>query len=203
MEPVPRYTYQDLKEWPGEERWELVCGQPYLMTSPTSGHQRIVGKIYAQLSKQLIDSECEALMAPMDVKLTEQDVVQPDLLVYCDPQQDRGSYIEGAPVLAVEVLSPSTYRHDRIRKLQLYARAGVKEYWIVNPEPPIFEVLSLNEGAYRVCGAYSECDELRSPAFPGITLSLSEIFGPPQDWPGEVRESLPPDSGRTASPATT
>ncbi len=185
-------TYEDYKTWTGEQLWELVAGQPYVMTpAPSCQHQRLVTRVWQTLSGHFQGGPCEAFVGPLDVKLSQHDVVQPDVLVISDRSQDKGCHIEGPPALVVEVLSPSTFRHDRVRKLNLYARFGIQEYWIVTPEPPILEVLTLEPSGYHVFGAYSDADELQSPSFPDLKTRLSELFGPPQKWPDEVREGTP------------
>ena len=130
----------------------------------------------------------------MDVKLSEHDVVQPDLLVACDPKQIQATYIDGPPRLVIEILSPSTLRHDRVRKLNLYARAGVAEYWLITPHPFMVEVLRHRDGLYTTVQVCTEHDILRSPAFPELNLHLQEIFDglPPQPDLDEVREGVPP-----------
>lgn len=99
--------------------------------------------------------------------------MQPDLLVVCDPSQLQRIHIEGAPRLVIEIWSDSSLRPDRVRKMNLYARAGVSEYWMVTPHPPMAEVFSNQDGHFVVAGSYTECDMLRSPA-PPATRRRSE-----------------------------
>lgn len=92
----------------------------------------------------------------------------------------------------MEVLSPSTQRHDRVRKLRLYARAGVGEFWLIQPSPALVEVLSLDGETFRVASTYTEVDALESPRFPDLRLPLSEVFDGVQEEPiEEVREGSP------------
>ena len=116
-------------------------------------------------------------------------------MVVCDRSQILETHIEGAPALVVEVLSPSTHRHDRVRKLRLYARFGIQEYWLVQPYPAVIEVLHLTGGDYRIAGAYTDVETLRSPTFPELALDLSEVFTlpiSPAEQIDEIRESAPP-----------
>ena len=136
-----RYTYGDYVQWDGDERWELIDGRPHAMAAPTVPHQRLVIDLAAQLHIQLHGARCEALVSPVDVRLPAGDepddeivdVVQPDVLVVCDPAKIDERGCRGAPDLVIEVLSPSTAEHDRVTKLALYERHGVREYWVVQP----------------------------------------------------------------------
>jgi Uma2 family endonuclease len=192
--PLPqRYTYADRQGWDSNTRWELIDGHPYAMSSPNSVHQSILGELYLALKAHLKGSGCKVMLAPFDVKFTDYDVVQPDLLVSCG---DRLGYAfhDGAPDLVVEILSRSTMRHDRIRKLGLYAQHHVPEYWLVTQQPFIIEVLANEKGVFATRGAYDQDGILLSPRFPELRLNLSEIAAelPPQPpIPNEVRESAP------------
>lgn len=192
--PLPqRYTYADREEWDSNTRWELIDGHPYAMSSPNSVHQSILGELHVALKVHFKGSRCKVMLAPFDVKFTEYDVVQPDLLVSCG---DRLGYAfhDGAPDLVIEILSRSTMRHDRIRKLGLYARHRVPEYWLVTQHPFMIEVLANENGAFVTRGAYDQDQILLSPRFPELRLNLSEIAAelPPQPpIPNEVRESAP------------
>lgn len=138
---TPRYTYGDYVQWDDDERWELIDGRPYAMGAPNVAHQRLVGALYFQLHLQLEGARCEALVSPVDVRLPRDDepddaivdVVQPDVLVVCDPSKLDERGCRGAPDLVIEVLSPSNADHDRVTKLELYERHGVREYWFVQP----------------------------------------------------------------------
>lgn len=187
-------TYEDYCNWDDEQRWELIDGHPYLMSSPTSLHQMVSMALAANLFKFFPGSPCRLIAAPMDVKLASHDVVQPDLLVVCDPAQIRPNYIEGPPRLVIEISSPSTQRHDRVRKLALYGRHGIEEYWLVTPHPFMVEVLRNVDGLYTIIGIYTEKDVLSSPAFPELQLDLGEIYRniPQQPDLDEVREHAPP-----------
>ncbi len=189
-----RVTFQEYLAWSDEHRWEIIDGKPFLMSpAPRPSHQRLVTSLWAAISKRVKSSTCEAFVAPIDVKLSESNVVQPDVVVVCRPQQVTETHIEGAPTLVIEILSPSSLRHDRIRKLNLYAQFAVPEYWIVTPEPAMLEILSLTpEGGYRVAQVHSDQGEVSSPTLPALSFDLSEIFGSPQEYPDEVRESAVP-----------
>ena len=190
------YTWDDYRTWDDGERWELIGGEPFCMSpAPASRHQAIVTDLVAQLHQHFKGRQCRPLVSPVDVKLSAEDVVQPDAIVVCDPSQIRETHVEGPPTLAVEVLSPSSHRHDRVRKLRLYARFGILEYWLIQPNPAVVEVLQLAGDGYRIAGVYTDREILRSPAFPELVLDLTEVFTlplPAAERIDEIRESAPP-----------
>lgn len=149
----PGYTLEDWKEWEG--RWELIDGVAYNMTpAPNTEHQRISMDLSRDLSNSLLEAKrkrggsCEVFAAPIDVFL-DSDVVQPDLVVVCDPAKISTRGIEGAPDLVVEILSPSTAGKDVTRKWWLYEAAGVTEYLIVDPAEKVGRLLRLEQGRYQ------------------------------------------------------
>ena len=190
-----RQSWLDCRNIEDEKRWELIDGQLYAMSSPSLLHQIISRQLVIQLAPFFAGGPCQLLFAPLDVKLSEHDLVQPDLLVVCNPDQLRPNYVEGPPQLIIEILSPSTHRHDRVRKLNLYGRAGVAEYWLVTPHLPLVEVLLNGKGLFTTVAACTERDTLRSPSFPQLQLDLSTVFAnlPEQPPIDEVRESTPHD----------
>ncbi len=185
-------TFAEVRSWDDETRWELLDGHAYAMSSPSVMHQGVVLALALRLSPQFQGGQCRLYVAPLDVKLSEHDMVQPDLMVVCQPEQVKGGYIDGAPRLIVEVLSPSTQRHDRIRKLDLYGKFGVNECWLVTPHPFMLEVYTNQEGVFARVGAASENGTFRSQAFPELKLDLAELFAnlplPPAD---DVHEPTP------------
>ena len=183
-----RYTWADYRTWYDEQRWEIIGGEAYLMSpSPTYRHQRVVGNFARDLGIHFKGQTCQAITAPMDVVLSEEDVVQPDLLVVCDPRQIKRTHIEGAPTLAVEILSGDSAARDRLLKLALYARSGVKEYWIVTPWPSLVEVLLLEGTRYVVHEVLGKGQTLVSPTFPDLRIDLQDVF----DFPLEPGEEPP------------
>jgi len=145
------YTFEDWKSWEG--RWELLNGVAYDMTpAPSYEHQRISAHLVLAIGTALEQArggsgsgECEVLAAPLDVFLPS-GVVQPDLVVVCDPAKKSPRGIEGAPDLVVEILSPSTAGKDLTRKRWAYEAAGVPEYLIVDPEERVGVLLRLDAG---------------------------------------------------------
>lgn len=192
--PLPRYTYADLQQWKGDTRWELIDGQPFAMSSPNLLHQSILGELFVVLKSHFRGGPCRVVLAPFDVKFSEHDVVQPDILVSCGERLGP-AFHHGPPDLVIEILSKSTLRHDRIRKLNLYARQGVGEYWLVTPQPLMVEVLHLQQDSYVTRGAYDQADLVRSLRFPDLAVDLQELAAqlPPQTpIVDEVRETIPP-----------
>ncbi|HAS83573.1 MAG TPA: Uma2 family endonuclease [Verrucomicrobia bacterium] len=190
------FTWSDYRSWPDDERWEIVGGEAFDMSSaPLTRHQLIVGELTGQMYAHFKGHRCRVWPAPVDVKLSEEDIVQPDLLVVCDPAQIQRTYIEGAPALVIEVLSEASLFHDRVRKMGLYARSGVREYWLVTPYPHLIEVYELAGDAYTLRGGYTRDDTLASPSFPALHLDLASVFDFPLA-PGEavkmVKEGRPP-----------
>ena len=188
------YTWADYQKWPDEERWEIIDGEAYMMSpAPTTRHQAISRELFGSLFDFLKGHKCKLFSSPIDVKLSEEDIVQPDIVVVCDEKQIRETHIEGAPALAVEIVSPSSAVHDRMRKMHLYAKAGVKEYWIVTPHPSMVEIFLLDGKNYRMHKAFGRDDVLVSGIFKNLRINLKEVFSFPltadEKKIYEVRES--------------
>jgi len=202
-----RYTWDDYTSWPEGTRIELVDGRAYAMSpGPSARHQWVAGLIFGEFLRCLAGKKCTPFMSGTDVHLSDHDVVEPDLLVVCDPRQIKESHIEGAPALVVEVLSPSTALHDRKRKMALYAARGVQEYWIVTPYPPMVEVYSLDGGRLFSSATYGEEETLYSDAIPAISIDLSKVFTfpvPPDDRIQLVEESIVPYGANATHDANT
>lgn len=132
------YTLNDYFALPDEIRVELIDGVIYDMTAPRRTHQAILRELAFAFRQCIIDAEsdCSVLFAPRDVKLFDdnRNMYQPDILITCDKSKDLEDYYDGAPELVVEILSPSTRRKDFLVKTRNYERAGVREYWIVDPQ---------------------------------------------------------------------
>jgi len=185
---APHYTWGDYQTWDDNQRWEIIDGDAYLMSpSPTSRHQRIVGEMHRQMANYFKGKPCRLWVSPMDVVLSEEDVVQPDLLVVCDPGQITRTHVSGAPALVVEVLSDSSVFRDRRLKTRLYARSGIKEFWLVTPWPSMVEVFVLRGEHYEVHDILGKEQTLISPSFPELQVALKDVF----DFPLEPGEEPP------------
>lgn len=146
---LPNYSYSDYCLWEG--RWELIEGIPYSMTPmPTPRHQALAGHLHAILLQELSENNCKhsTVYQPIDVKITENTVVNPDVLVVCSPIKKQ--FLDFPPALVIEILSPSTKLKDRYTKYGLYEEFGIKYYLIVDPEQKTIEVYQLNgQGTYE------------------------------------------------------
>ncbi len=158
-----------------EPRCELIYGRFYLSPSPVSLHQYISVRLAHVLHEIAERTGGLALAAPMDVHLAPHSVVQPDLL-YVSPDRAEivRNWIEGAPDLAVEILSPATASRDQVHKLNLYAEAGVAEYWIVDPAGRHIAFLVSDGGAFTVRPPAS--GRWRSPVVPEVELDIDGFW---------------------------
>jgi len=150
----PVYSYEDYKEWEG--RWELIDGIAYAMAPmPMIKHQRIVNKIGWQLQEIFQDCKRCQVLQPVDWKIDENTVVQPDNLVICHTPKNE-SYLTKAPEIIFEVLSKSTAKKDTTVKFDIYEKEGVKYYFIVNPDDEVVKVYELKNGKYIKVGDFSD-----------------------------------------------
>ena len=174
------YTYEDYASWDDDKRRELIQGVPYAMTSPTIAHQGIIRELLLQIGGFLRGKPCVVFPAPFDVRLhanaTDDTVVQPDLTVVCDRSKlSDGKNCKGAPDFIIEILSPSTARHDRLLKLNLYQDAGVQEYWIVDPDTRLTETYVLEDGKYSFT-RYSDDADIASYVINGLMVDMRLVF---------------------------
>lgn len=190
-----KYTYADYLTWDDDTRYELIDGVPYMMSAPSVNHQEISGELFAQLHNYLKGKPCKVFAAPFDVRLNadaeDNTVVQPDITVICDSKKiENGKSCEGPPDMVIEILSPSTAIHDQNIKFDKYLGAGVKEYWIVNPETrsvQVFHFLKNKEGSFRV---YTENDAISVHILEDCQIDLADIFPPePQAEPTQKPET--------------
>ena len=174
------YTYSDYCTWDDSSRWELIAGVPHMLApGPSPQHQSISGRLFKVLSDFLEGKPCQVFSAPLDVRLSadtyDDTVVQPDLLVVCDESKLDDKGCTGAPDMTIEVLSPSSQQRDRYQKFQLYRDAGVREYWIVDPESKTIQVHVLRDGDY-ITYVYSRDNAAPVSILDGLTIDLKYIF---------------------------
>ncbi len=188
-----RHTYAEYRSWPDQPRYELIDGIAYAMTGPARRHQEVLLEIARQVANALTEKPCRPYIAPFDVRLprsNESDdaidtVVQPDLMVVCDPHKLDDHGCRGAPDWVVEVLSPSTASHDHILKRRAYERAGVKEFWLVHTVDRIVTIYLLGAEGY----GKPDVVEMKGSVPVGI---LPEIV---IDW-DQLPAETPPPTGR-------
>jgi Uma2 family endonuclease len=177
------YTYADYCTWGDDERWELIDGLPYSMSpAPSPAHQQASVRLLHQFSNFLDGKPCQVFHAPLDVRLNalgddDDDVFQPDILVVCDRAKIDNKGINGAPDIAVEILSPSSAIRDKVLKFKKYQRIGVREYWIVDPADKTVTVFILENGNY-IAKSYSEADTIsvHIMEMEGCEISLPKVF---------------------------
>ncbi len=180
------YTYEDYVRIPEEPgyRFEVLEGMLIREPSPTTHHQRVVFALSRQLADffEGFDPEGELFMAPLDVTLTSRNVVQPDILFVSGSRRSimRPERIDGPCDLVVEVMSPSNRRKDRLRKLEIYRRAGVPHYWLVDPEENILEAFVLRDERYVLTVVSGPGDMFAHPDFLGLDLDLAKVFYRPE-----------------------
>jgi len=174
------YTIDDYLAMPDEyPRYELLEGELIEMVSPTSRHQRISRQLFTALNTHCAAHDLgEVFYAPLDVILSRTIVVQPDLLFISKARRAEliGERITGAPDLVIEILSPATSARDFNQKRKLYARHGVKEYWIVDPDDETIEVQRLQGNVFSTVALFEKGQTLTSPMFEGLNVDVGQVF---------------------------
>ncbi len=184
-----RYTYEEFREIAEREdntcQYELIDGKIYMTAGQRMPHQHAVGELLAVLYNFFKNKSCNAYVAPLDVKLFGEaerfednpNVVQPDILVICDPENiDEKDTYQGIPTLVVEVLSPSTKSKDIIIKTQLYMSSGIEEYWIVDPVEKHLIIYSFEERKLKDQKIYGKGSTALSAFFEGLTVDTGNLF---------------------------
>ena len=173
-----KFTYRDYLLLPEQDNRELIEGDFHMVPSPSFRHQNILANLGTILRDFVIKNRLGVVVwAPMDVVLSDLNVVQPDILYISNERREiiTENNISGAPDLVVEILSPSTASRDRELKLGLYARFGVREYWIVDPDENSVQVMELGSEGYTTIKTY-DSGEVESSALPGFRIAIEEIF---------------------------
>ena len=174
-----RFNYNDYLQLPEDKRYEILDGELYVVPAPNIRHQEISIRLSTILFQHIRRQKIgRVLEAPCDVILSEENVVQPDILFVRTERVDiiGEMNILGAPDLIVEILSPATRAKDLEIKRKIYAAYGVLEYWIVDPEAATVEVLAWSDSGYVKDGLYDASHCVSSPLLPELNLPLSEIF---------------------------
>ncbi|WP_018212537.1 Uma2 family endonuclease [Desulfitobacterium hafniense] len=178
------YSYADYLAWSEDNPVELIEGIPCAMTAPTRIHQEIVVEILRQIANYLVDKPCKVYVAPFDVRLADAkakadtitNVVQPDIAIICDKEKldDKGCL--GSPDLIAEVVSPSSAAKDYIKKLNLYEKYDLREYWIIHPMDKIVMVYQLEQtGKFSRSTIYPFEETIPVGIFDNLTISLERL----------------------------
>ena len=173
-------SYADLQQMPDDGRqYELYDGEVRVVPSPTNRHQFVLLNLVAVLMEYEQRYGGRLLFAPSDVVFTQYNVVQPDLLYFSEERRHLvrlDTPTDAAPDVTVEVISPGTSTHDRVRKQATYARFGVNEYWIVDPFEETIESFSLDGHVYRAASITGSTGVAVSPGIPGLRVAAARIF---------------------------
>jgi Uma2 family endonuclease len=175
------YTYEDYLKTPDDMRYELIEGDLIMIPSPETRHQRIAGRLFVNIFTYVKEHNSgEVFISPFDVYLDNENVVQPDILFVLKERINiiGEKNVQGAPDIIIEILSEGNAYRDTIQKKKLYARFGVKEYWIIAPEDEMVEIYQLkNKGEYQLYKTYIKKGVIESFILSGLHIDLNEIFG--------------------------
>lgn len=185
-----QHTYGDYLTWGEDQRFELIDGIAYAMCpAPLIAHQDVAGEIFRQLANALQGKPCRAYIAPVDVRFPLADeadedvktVLQPDVLVVCDPGQIDRRGVRGGPDFVVEVLSHSTAGYDHIKKRRAYERGGVREYWLVHPQDRIVWIYRLENDAFAAPDVSEMLGQMPIRVLPDLSIDwdlVQALLGP-------------------------
>jgi Uma2 family endonuclease len=179
VSPALRFTYNDYLLLPEDRRYEIIDGDLFMTPAPTPYHQLVSANLHSALRDVVLEHRLgRVLYAPCDVVLSPTDIVQPDILFVAAARLSiiGEKYISAAPDLVVEILSPSTAERDQDLKRKLYARFGVREFWIADPEKKTVEVFVDTAEGFRRESLFGIGETLRSPLLPGLEIPLAEVF---------------------------
>ena len=174
-----RFTYEDYVLLPDDRRYEVIDGELYRTPAPTPYHQSVVKRLGFLLDTHVAGAGAgEVFISPCDVVLSRFDVLQPDIFFISTGRMPviGEKYISDAPDLVVEVLSPGTRKRDRFIKSKRYARFGVREMWIADPDRKTVEVLVNTEHGFRREALCTGDDVVVSPLLPGLEVPLVRVF---------------------------
>jgi Uma2 family endonuclease len=172
-------TYKDYEALPEGAPYQLIDGELIMTPAPTPLHQNIIGNIYQSL-RYFVESQKlgRVFLSPIDVRLTEIDIFQPDLIFVRKEHVAKigRNKLNVIPDLVVEVLSPSNAYYDLTHKKTIYAERGVDEYWIVDPKDETIEIFRRNGDRFQSENFFKDQDILKSRMFPGFTMMLNDVF---------------------------
>lgn len=177
-------TYEEFLELTkdSEERYEYIDGEIFLLASPKTNHQLALTELFGLFYQFFDGKPCRPMVAPYDIRIqrfeNDMNVVQPDIMVICDLDEHLGDddYYHGVPALVVEILSASTRRNDFIKKLNLYMKGGVKEYWIVDPKNKQVSIYTFEDNDIHEHLMFKLPEKAHSITFPNLTIDLKRVF---------------------------
>lgn len=187
LDLTQRYSYADYLNWKFAERIELLKGYIRQMAAPNTKHQRVSYRLERIFGNYLDSKNCEVFHAPFDVRLynrkksllQEKDVftvVQPDICIVCDATKIDEKGCNGSPELIIEILSPSNSSTDIKDKYELYAEAGVIEYWIVYPAEEHIQQYVLDNEVYKLHQVVTKTEKIVPYLFPDLEIELEKVF---------------------------
>jgi Uma2 family endonuclease len=171
------YTVEDIIALPEDVRAELLDGEIYYMAAPSTVHQRILTELLVTIRNYLKDKggHCEVFPAPFAVFLNDdRDYLEPDIIVICDPKKIKKDGCHGAPDWVIEIVSPSSASRDYLRKQYAYSKAGVREYWVIDPQNEGITVNNFSDGIYEPT-QYKFTDQIKVGIYEDLIIDFSEI----------------------------
>ncbi|MEO8087021.1 MAG: Uma2 family endonuclease [Bacteroidota bacterium] len=193
-QPIERgkgYTYADYLTWDDGRRWEIIDGVAYekiegpsivsdMSPAPNRFHQTIVTNLIREIGNYLKGKEGNIFSAPFDVRLQDSEkltIVQPDVSIFCNSEHLNAKGASGPPDWIIEILSPSTSTKDLGKKILLYQKFGVREYWIIHPDEKFVSVHILaGDGRYDVGKDFESGEKISPTVFSDLQINLPEIF---------------------------
>ncbi len=182
-----KYSYADYSRWDDNDRWELIDGDAFNMApAPSTEHQSVVTELLYKIRDFLNGKDCKVFSAPFDVRFPKQigdsdlnvdTVLQPDIVVICDPEKIDKKGAVGAPDFVAEILSPYTITRDFKDKFLVYEKHKVREYWINDPSnKTVYQYSLLDNGFFSENNIYFSGDEISSSALTGFIIKVDELF---------------------------
>jgi Uma2 family endonuclease len=175
-----RTTYTDLLGWPEDgRRYELYDGEVSVVPAPLPRHQVAMQRLYVRLLAHTDEHGGLVLVSPIDIVFTEDNVLEPDIVVFTAARRhhvEPDRVIRVPPDIAVEVISPGTAANDRGRKLRMFERFGVPEYWILDPHQERLDIFTLRDGRYGPPTSSRSGETLTSAILPAFSCEVAELF---------------------------
>ena len=180
IDDTRKWTYDDVQKFDDENRYEVIDGKLYMMSSPNTMHQTLIGEIFGQLRDYFKGKTCEAYIAPLDVDFDKKigksiNFVQPDIFVICDKNKKGKNQILGAPDFIIEIISPSDEGKDRFEKYHLYLSNKVREYWIIDSINKTIDTYILDGDKYEH-EEYRITDKVRVSIFNDLVIDISKTY---------------------------